>query len=130
MSEAQYTLPWPPTVNHYRLPVRGRLITSKAGREYLQAALVAIKQQGGTKLGGRLAITIWLTVPDRRKRDVDNVLKPILDALTSGGAYEDDSQIDRLMVGRAGVGKPGLVHVTVQQIGEPVGARWALENVS
>lgn len=129
MSEANYVLPYPPTVNHYRLPVRGRLITSKAGREYLQSACMAIKQQGATKLTGRLVVSIWVTVPDRRKRDLDNLLKPVLDALTHGEAYEDDGQIDRLMVGRAGVGKPGCVRVTVQEI-QASGDRWALDNIS
>ena len=34
----------------------------------------------------------------RRRRDLDNCLKSLLDAMEHGGAYADDSQIVRLAV--------------------------------
>ena len=38
--------------------------------------------------------------PDRRRRDIDNVQKALLDALEHGRAYRDDSQIVRLAIER------------------------------
>jgi len=38
--------------------------------------------------------------PDRRRRDLDNLLKSVLDALEHAGLYADDSQIDLLVTRR------------------------------
>ena len=41
---------------------------------------------------------ITIHPPDKRRRDIDNVQKALLDALQHGGAYGDDSQIVRLTI--------------------------------
>jgi crossover junction endodeoxyribonuclease RusA len=52
---------------------------------------------------------------DRRRRDLDNVQKALLDALEHGGVYRDDAQIDLLVVERGPVtpGGKSLVRVEV-----------------
>ena len=50
-------------------------------------------------LTGELSIKIRWYRADKRSRDVDNRLKPLLDALT-GCAYADDSQIVDLRITR------------------------------
>jgi crossover junction endodeoxyribonuclease RusA len=57
--------------------------------------------------------------PDKRKRDVDNVLKALLDALRVGGAYSDDSQIGRLLIERKAPKKGGEVIVRISEQGKP-----------
>jgi len=61
---------------------------------------------------------MWVELfpPDRRKRDVDNILKALLDALTHAGVYEDDSFIDDLRVVRGAVIKGGYCRVVLSQI--------------
>ena len=54
--------------------------------------------------------------PDHRRRDLDNVQKALLDALAKGGAYRDDSQIDRLQVERGPVTPGGMVLVEITEI--------------
>ena len=49
-------------------------------------------------LVGDLAVHVDVYPPDRRRRDLDNCLKSLLDAMEHGGAYADDSQIVRLAV--------------------------------
>jgi len=53
-------------------------------------------------LDGPLVVTIDVHPPDRRRRDLDNLFKGILDALEKGGAYHDDSQIEDLRIRRCG----------------------------
>jgi crossover junction endodeoxyribonuclease RusA len=53
--------------------------------------------------------------PDRRRRDLDNILKALLDALQYGGAYQDDSQIDSLQVVRSKSVPGGKVMVLVSE---------------
>ncbi len=47
----------------------------------------------------RLAVAITVAWQDRRRRDVDNFAKGVLDALQPC-AFDDDAQIDRLVVER------------------------------
>lgn len=94
-------LPFPPTVNTYYTVARGRKILSKRGREFKTLALQAMRgqliEQG---LSGRFQVLIDAYPPDRRRRDLDNIVKPIFDALTEYGLFEDDSQIDDFRVVR------------------------------
>lgn len=94
----QILLPWPPTVNTYWRRVGNRTVLSRAGRRF-RAEVVGIVG-GLSRLEGRLAVAIDLYPPDRRRRDIDNVVKAVLDALQHGGLYGDDSQIDQLTVTR------------------------------
>jgi Holliday junction resolvase RusA-like endonuclease len=45
-----------------------------------------------------VTVRILLIKPDRRRRDVDNYGKSILDALVLSGVIEDDSLIEKLML--------------------------------
>jgi len=91
-------LPWPPSVNHYYRVVRGRPILAADGRAYRIA--VADIVSGPPLFAGRLAVTITATPPDRRRRDLDNLLKATLDALEKADVYLNDSQIDDLRIVR------------------------------
>lgn len=109
-------LPWPPSVNKMWRNVKGRAILSRAGREYRQFVESQAWEQDrrAWPLKGRLRVSVTAFPPDRRKRDLDNILKSLLDALGHIGAYGDDSQIDRLLVQRAELG--GFVQVEIEEI--------------
>lgn len=51
-----------------------------------------------TALAGNLAVAMELYPPDRRRRDVDNYSKAVLDALTHARLWRDDSQVKRQTV--------------------------------
>lgn len=92
-------LPWPPSVNSYWRTVKGRMITSKRGREYRSAVCAAIEMQNVERFGGvEIGVEIEAFRPDRRRRDLDNLFKAVLDALCHAGLYDDDSQIQRLTI--------------------------------
>lgn len=54
----------------------------------------------------RLRIKVIADVPDSRRRDLDNILKGLLDSLIHAGFAEDDEQFDDIRVIR-GVKVPG-----------------------
>jgi len=109
-------LPWPPSVNHYWRRVGRNTLISREGRAYR----VAVKHLAGghRRLCGRLAVDIRATPPDRRRRDLDNLPKAILDSLEHAGLFEDDGQIDRLFIRRDVPEKPGWVTVRVEELAQ------------
>jgi crossover junction endodeoxyribonuclease RusA len=107
-------LPFPPSVNHLWRRVGNRTIVSRGGRAFCRAVHAALIAQGVRPMIGRLVVTIDVCPPDNRRRDLDNVMKALLDALQHGGAYHDDGQIDELHI-RRGVCVPGgRVHVRIE----------------
>jgi crossover junction endodeoxyribonuclease RusA len=108
------TLPYPPSTNRYYRNVRGRTLISRDGREYRTRAMLAVSGDGRKPPNdGRIALCMDAFPPDRRRRDLDNLQKPLLDAMEHAGVYEDDSQIDLLLTRRREVTSPGRIHVLV-----------------
>ncbi len=110
-------LPYPPSVNRYwrhisKGKLAGRVLISEEGRNYRKAAVLAVGTIGEA-LQDRLHATITLYPPDRRRRDIDNTPKAILDALSHAGVYGDDSQIDRLLIIRQAPEPGGYVTVEI-----------------
>lgn len=114
-------LPYPPSVNgYYRSPTKGplagRTLISEKGRAYRRAIaeMVATIPVGLAKAPeGRLAMFVRLYPPDRRRRDIDNPNKALLDALMHAGVIEDDSLIDLLTIERQDIIKGGMVRVCI-----------------
>jgi len=55
--------------------------------------------------------------PDRRRRDIDNILKPLLDALEASGLFCDDSQVMKILVEKCEPRAGGSVIVAVRAFG-------------
>ena len=101
MSIVTLNLPYPPTCNTYYRHTGGRTLLSRRGRAYREAVGGCVLLQAPRqRLNGDLSIMIRLQPPDRRRRDIDNTLKAVLDSLLHPGLYDDDSQIVALRVYR------------------------------
>jgi crossover junction endodeoxyribonuclease RusA len=114
---ATFSLPWPPALNAaYRsvtIKGRARLLLSASARAYKAAALHAVIAQGVPSFGSdRVSVEIAAYPPDRRRRDLDGLLKLSLDALMPR-VIADDSQIDRLLLERREVRPGGELIVSV-----------------
>lgn len=125
-------LPYPPSVNHYLR--YGPAISKKTGKQYLAKFMTKkgndyrqkVKRvcRGRKTLTGPLAIEITTHPPDRLRRDIDNVLKCLLDAMQHAGVYEDDNQIARLTIERGQKADGGSVKVSIRQIALPQPTLW------
>ena len=112
-----FDLPWPPTNNHYFTVVRGRKILSRQGRDYRERVKVLLfGDRGSYRSTDRLRVGIAAFPPDRRKRDLDNLPKAILDALQHAEVIPDDSQIDELTIRRCSKANGGLINVNISVI--------------
>lgn len=113
-----YRLPFPPSINHYWRRSGHIIHVSTAGRQFRNEV---VEQCGGEiMLLGRLAVNLELTMPTRRKRDIDNYVKSTLDALAHAGVFENDNQIDELRVKRLHVESPGCCDVTITELSTEV----------
>lgn len=122
-------LPYPPTVNHYFENARR---TSKRGKAYvgrrLSAEAIAYRAEvaravraghaAPPRLSGRLSITVYVHPPRlSRLRDLDNLAKPLWDALKTAGVVLDDSQFDELRMIRDLPSSLGSVLVSITPLG-------------
>ena len=115
------TLPYPPSINHYYRRVGPRTLISREGREYRRAICGLLASGDGSGIrkppaGGRIALAMDAFPPDRRRRDLDNLQKSVLDALEHAGVYADDSQIDLLITRRQTAIKGGRLDVRVEDL--------------
>jgi Holliday junction resolvase RusA-like endonuclease len=106
-------------MNHYWRHVGPRILISREGRTF-RTNVCALLGGGGPRkppAGGRIALAMDAFPPDARRRDLDNLLKPVLDALQHGSIYEDDSQVDLLVVRRCRTDRPrGHIEVSVSEL--------------
>ena len=92
--------PIPPTVNH-AIGARGKLrFRSGKYKAFLNAMLAAVTIPDEWDTSRRFAVAVALHFNSKRKRDIDNRIKPLLDALTACGVWGDDSQVDVIMIRR------------------------------
>jgi crossover junction endodeoxyribonuclease RusA len=119
------TLPWPPSVNSYwrhptKGPLAGRHLVSEEGRAYRNAVTVHALHIGRKNhLTGRLSIEVIASPPDRRRRDLDNILKALLDSIAHAGLIKDDSQFDKILVMREPPSPDGAVKIKITQLENP-----------
>lgn len=109
-------LPYPPSVNHYWRRVGARTLVSRGGRAFRNTVCSILARRGVRPLEGPLAVEVMLRPPDRRRRDIDNVQKALLDALQHGGAYGDDSQIVRLTIEKGDPLEGGQTFVQIRNV--------------
>lgn len=81
---------------------------SKAGREFKAQVSDYVNEYRVPKLGtARLEMKVVLYPRDKRKQDIDNRIKALWDALGDAGVFDDDEQIDVLIVERGEIKKGG-----------------------
>jgi crossover junction endodeoxyribonuclease RusA len=109
-------LPLPPSVNHYWGTHGHRRYVSKAGVLFKEQVSDYVAEYRVPKLGAaRLEMKVVLYPKDRRKQDIDNRIKALWDALADAGVFDNDEQIDVLMVERGEIKKGGgcLVYIEI-----------------
>lgn len=142
----ELTLPWPPSANHYRgiqvilpktIDMKEYLGSNgwKGFYKFVQAhsrphffltddaegfhnEVKAIAwQEGCQKLSGPLKLTVVAYPPDRRRRDLSNLMKMTEDALQAAGLYDDDFQIEREdLWRRTQVVKGGKLEIKIEEL--------------
>lgn len=117
-------LPYPPSMNSYWRNTtdrrgRPRTLLSKDARAYRAEVTARVWEAGRPKHGkSRLRVSIGIHPPDRRRRDIDNLTKSLLDSLEHAGVFDDDEQVDELTIRRLEVKPEGAAVVLITPLEE------------
>lgn len=113
-------LPWVPSVNTYYRRAGNHIHLSNKGRSFKAEVVKQLKAMRlqNEAIKDRLKVHIELIPPNRRKFDIDNRIKPLLDALQDAGLFADDEQIDILKVNRMAIdgNKEGYCLVRIETL--------------
>lgn len=119
-----FVLPLPPSVNAlYGQAANGAKFLLPEQRQFRSAVIGIVRgvMRGADQivhpLAGRLEVRSTYYFANRRRTDISNREKALLDALERAGAYHDDSQIDRHVIERViRYGGPEECGVTIREI--------------
>lgn len=90
-------LPYPPSANKLWTRTRYGMRKTDAYNDWLERAAVAARKQKPCAVHGPYKLSLHATRPDKRRRDLDNIIKPTSDLLVCVGVIDDDCECDMLV---------------------------------
>lgn len=133
MKEIILELPWPPSVNHYKKI--GAIVKTKKGKiyqkrrntdetktfyyeTYMKVKPIPCQEGAKFRFGEEILLEVRVSLhpPHKRRYDIDNRLKVLLDALVHAKLISDDAQITRLYVEKLDMITQGKAIVTIREI--------------
>jgi crossover junction endodeoxyribonuclease RusA len=107
------TVALPPSVNRLWRTWRGRVVCSKTYAARRETAGSELLTQRPKRIAGPVSVTIVAGRPDRRRRDIDNLGKAVLDLLVAHQVIADDSLVVSLASSWDTTITPGRVTVSI-----------------
>ena len=109
------TTPYPPSVNSYWGFHGNRRFLTKKATDFKKSVAESFSNSLHSGFGKqKLFVCVYLFPPDKRIRDIDNSVKSCLDALCQAGVFDDDSQIEKLLVQRFDLCKGGKAEIIIE----------------
>ena len=110
-------IPLPPSLNNAYVNVPGKGRVKAKGYSQWQHAAIALIRVGvpaAKRIAGPVAVSILF--PRKLRPDVDNLIKPTLDALVASGRIDDDRNVVKVSASKELQGK-ALALVSVRGVG-------------
>ncbi len=111
----ELTLPYPPSANRLWTRTRKGMRKTDTYCDWLKVAGYMVMAQRPIGLTGPYKLSIRAMRPDRRRRDIDNLIKPVSDLLQSVGVIEDDSDCEMVTARWVTTGDP--LNVRIEKAG-------------
>lgn len=115
-------LPYPPTANHLFANAGKKRVKTDHYKAWIKEAGWAVVQQRPAKVLGAYRLQLIAQRPDKRARDIDNLLKCVSDLLKTHGVIEEDSKAQSVFAGWSLEGSVpgGGVIVSVEPADAPI----------
>ena len=112
---AEIMVPFPPSGNRYWRVWNKKIEKSKEGKVYINTVCLMTLKWRRMFWEGRVFLHVELYPPDDKARDLDNHIKVLQDGLERAQVYQNDSQIDILLVERKEIRNPGCAIVKLME---------------
>ncbi|SHK20072.1 RusA family crossover junction endodeoxyribonuclease [Thermocrinis minervae] len=115
------TLPFLPVPksNRYLRKKGGKVFKPPRVKNWEVRAIWEIKQQyTGEKINKPVSMQVTFILPNRRKRDIDNMLKSLWDVLEKAGVIENDSQIYKITTIKKFIKGQQGTHIIIEEYQE------------
>ena len=113
MPPNQLYLTVPPSANSLFVRTNNKTIKTKSYSDWQELAnLEIISQLPVVHLPEKVPYSVQITANINRQRDLDNIVKPLVDALVRKSIIPDDRYLDQLEVRRTAAGEKNRVLVT------------------
>lgn len=113
----KFDLPYPVncSINHLYNRTKNGCFVNKTAKKYKDNVYYLL--HNFKKFGSQnVQLEIIIHPPDKRKRDLDNILKIVFDSLEFSKIIENDFQIVELCVKKKEVIKNGILKITISEI--------------
>jgi Holliday junction resolvase RusA-like endonuclease len=112
-------LSYPPATNnlYFNVPGKGRVRSDRYNQWLDESAWLLLAQKPG-RVSGKFIAEITVNRPDNRRRDLDGLLKPLLDCCVKNRIVSDDSLAERITLAWANGGE-GVRVVLTKAEGQP-----------
>lgn len=110
---------YPPSVNNYYVRTQRGMFISAKGKKFRDDVVRSVNEQlqGMDRIDDLVNISMIFFVPDNRRRDIDNCIKPLLDALTKADIWGDDCQVIQMFVYRGAKVDGGRTYMRIDEAG-------------
>jgi crossover junction endodeoxyribonuclease RusA len=114
-AEISLTLPWPPSINHYWRRAGKVIHVSTEGTRFGRRVGIAVRGQfRSAPIDQPVAVLVEAWGPRASWGDVDNRVKPLLDALTKAELWTDDRLVRDVRIVDRGQCAGGKVVVSIR----------------
>ena len=93
---SDFLLPFPPSMNSMYAGKARRYKSPRYKKWIAEAQGMACKQKLPVWVNGPVQVQLDFVKPDKRKRDLDNLAKAVLDFCTDAQVWKDDCQVEHL----------------------------------
>lgn len=94
-----FLLPYPPSVNRLWRFSRGRMYRTATYTDWIDTAYRNLLEQiEPPQFADKVRVTIHVGFPDKRKRDIDNLIKPVLDLIERADVVDNDFLVRDLRI--------------------------------
>lgn len=109
-------LPWPVSLNAYYRIRQNRIMVTAEARNYRQKACFLAYRLRRAFWHDKIYLKIEAYPPNKRKFDIDNVLKCLIDSLQEAKIFENDSQIETILIEKKEIQDPAKVIISISKI--------------